>query len=88
MYCSNCGQAIVEGARFCAGCGATAQATVPATRLLWVAKVSASSNQAAAGIGCGWRRRNLLRSGTQVIGRGPPQAKSSQVYATSEAGAW
>ena len=31
MYCSNCGQAIVEGARFCAGCGAAAQVTVPAT---------------------------------------------------------
>jgi uncharacterized RDD family membrane protein YckC/RNA polymerase subunit RPABC4/transcription elongation factor Spt4 len=31
MYCSNCGQAVMEGARFCAGCGAAAQVAVPAT---------------------------------------------------------
>ena len=31
MYCSNCGQAIVEGARFCAGCGAAAQVAIAAT---------------------------------------------------------
>jgi len=30
MYCSNCGQAIMEGARFCAGCGAAAQVAAPA----------------------------------------------------------
>jgi uncharacterized RDD family membrane protein YckC len=32
MYCSGCGLAILEGARFCAGCGAAAQVAVPATQ--------------------------------------------------------
>lgn len=45
MYCSNCGQAIMEGARFCAGCGATAQGTVPAT--LFCASCGTSIPQAA-----------------------------------------
>jgi uncharacterized RDD family membrane protein YckC len=31
MYCSNCGQTIMKGARFCADCGAAAQVAVPAT---------------------------------------------------------
>jgi hypothetical protein len=51
-----------------------------ATRFLWVARMSASTIKATAGIGCGWRRRNCDRQGVAP-------AKSSQVHATREAGA-